>query len=91
MQQLWGASHDTAVGLADRLVPEADPQDGDVAGQRADHRDADPGLRGSARAGREQHAVEPRPESGPTASLRRTSTAAPSWARYWTRLNTKLS
>src|SRR6185312_6804358 len=45
--------HLAAKGLPDRLVPEADAQDGDLAGVGPDHVQADSGLVGGAGAGRD--------------------------------------
>ena len=53
-----GGRHDLATeGLADALVSQADPQQGDVPGQRSDGLEAHPAVLGTPRAGRDEHGV----------------------------------
>src|ERR1019366_10028976 len=53
------APHPATVGLADRLVPEAHPEDGDAGAEGADQLHRDPRLGGRLRAGRHHHRGRP--------------------------------
>src|SRR5262249_39825098 len=50
-----GPPHRSPEGLTDRLVAEADPEDGQLAAQGTDQRHADARLGGSTRSGAEHH------------------------------------
>ena len=54
MQQLGGAHHAGAKGIAHSLVAEANPEDGELPGERPYKRDADPGVFGASGTGRDQ-------------------------------------
>ena len=83
-------AHDLAAeGLPDRLVAEAHAQDRDLPGVRRMTSQADPGLVGRARPGRDHdvgRARARRCRRPAISSLRTTRTSCPSSPRYWTRL-----
>src|SRR5204863_5405236 len=54
----WRPHHLAAADLAERLVAEADAEDGHVAGERADRVLGDAGVPGLTGSGRDQQAVE---------------------------------
>ncbi len=59
VHQRLGADHFPAIGLADRLVAEADPQDRQLRRRGAQQRQADPRLIGRAGPGRQDHPLRP--------------------------------
>src|SRR5690242_15230727 len=53
MHNAVGSDYASAIGLADRLMTETDPEDGNAAAPSANGSDADTCLRGSARSRRQ--------------------------------------
>jgi hypothetical protein len=78
---------------ADRLVPQADAQDRQLAGEVPDRLDRDARFRRRAGPGEitSRSGLRAAISSTVISSLRNTSTSAPSSPKYWTRLKVKLS
>jgi hypothetical protein len=72
----------------DRLVAEADPEDGPAPGEGLDDVERDAGLARRARARRKEDAVGIQRQGllGVISLLRNTRCSTPSWPKYWTRL-----
>jgi hypothetical protein len=89
VHQLLGPDDLAAESRANGLVPQADPQDRQLAREMADRRHRDTRLGRRARPGRNHQPVGPAQPVDPSSvisSLRNTSTSAPSSPKYWTML-----
>jgi hypothetical protein len=76
----------------DGLVPEADAEQGTPSSSQVPTISTlTPASSGVPGPGDSSTPSKPRASPGVTSSLRRTTVSAPSWPRYCTRLNTKLS
>ncbi len=88
VHEVRGANDLAAEGVADGLMTQADAQKRNLAGEAPDDVDADAGILGHARAGRDDDALGflAAISSRVIWSLRRTSSFSPNWPRNCARL-----